>query len=101
MSPTKMEAILDIANWFASSNGTFLRVFNREISPHAFPRYVNNKIFMQGVSYHLATGLSAVLHRKKKASWLTLPMKIGFYEIKNLKVSDTKGKAINNFAFST
>lgn len=37
----------------------------------------------------------------KKAPWRTLPMQIGLYDIKNLKVTDTKGKAIEKFAFDT
>lgn len=37
----------------------------------------------------------------KKAPWQTLPMQIGLYEINNLKVTDTEGKAIEKFAFYT
>jgi len=40
-------------------------------------------------------------HRKNKAPWPTLPSQIGLYEINNLKVMDTKGKEILNFAFGT
>ena len=56
---------------------------------------------MQEVVYHLSTGLSTNFHMKKKAPWPTLPMKIGLYEIKNIKVTDIKGKVIEKFAFST
>ena len=69
-------------------------MFGGEKPLHVLPRYATNKLVMQEVSYHLATRLSATLHRKKKSPWPTLPLKIGLYEIKNLKVMDDEGKEI-------
>lgn len=100
-SRMKMEAIREILDWFSSLNGTFLRVFSGEKLLHVFPRYSIDKLIMQEVSYHLTIGLSASLHKKKKAPWPTIPMKIGLYEMKNLKVVDIEGKAIEMFSFST
>jgi len=94
MSHGAMEPVLEIANWFASPDGTFLRAFSGQKLPHILSRYAINKLVMQEVSYHLSIGLSIALHRKKKTPCLTLPMQIGLYEIKNLKVVKTKGKVI-------
>lgn len=101
MSLGAMEAISEIVDWFTSLDGTLIRVFDRQNSLHLLPRYTTNKIFMQEVSYHLAIGLSAALHMKKKAPWPNLPMQIGLYEIKNMKVMDTEGKVIDKFTFNS
>lgn len=47
MSPTAMEAILEIADWFASLDGTFLRMFGREKLSHVLPRYVTDKLIIK------------------------------------------------------
>jgi len=96
-----MEVVSEIKAWFSSLDGTFLRLFGNKKSPHILPRYATDKHVMLEVSYHLSTGLSAALHRKKKTPWPTLPMKIGLYKIKNLKVADTEGKVIKKFSFGT
>lgn len=69
--------------------------------PHVLPRYATEKLITQEVSYHLATGLSLALHRKKKAPWPTLPLHIGLYKINNLKVMDVDVKEIVKFEFGT
>ena len=85
-----MKAVVKIADRFASQDGTFLRVFDSKKSPHIFPRYSTENLVIQEVSYNLSIRLSTTLHKKKKAPWPTLPMKIGLYEIKNLKFVDTE-----------
>lgn len=99
MSPETMEAVSEHADWFASSNGTYLRVFNSHKSSHMLPRWVTNKLVMQEVAYHISIDLSGVLRRNKKAPWPTLLLQIGLYEIRNLKVVETKGKEIDKFSF--
>lgn len=99
MSHQVMEVVLELEDWFASLECTFLREFGGHKSPHLLPRYATNKLVMQEVAYHLSTRLSRLLHRKKKAPWLVLSLQIGLYEIENLKVADTKGKEIDKFAF--
>jgi len=99
MSHGAMEAVSEIASWFSSSNGTLLRVFDRKKSLRLLPRYVINKLVMQYVVYRLSTRLSGALHTKQKARWPALPMQNGLYEIKNLKVADTEGNAIEKFTF--
>jgi len=69
--------IVDIAYWYASPGGTFLRVFGRKKPLHVLPRYVTDKLVMQEVSCHLTIGLSTDLHRKVKEPWPTLPLQIG------------------------
>jgi len=56
---------------------------------------------MQEVLHHLSTRLSTALYMKKKAPWPILPFQIGLYEIKNLKVMDTVGKATDKFSSDT
>ncbi len=101
MSQGSMEVIAYITDWYASPGGTFLRVFSGEKPPRVLPRYNTDNLVMQQVSYHLATRLSTAFHRKNKAPWPTLPLKIVLYEINNLKVMDTEGKEIVKFAFHT
>ena len=94
MSHGVMEAISEITDWYASPYATFLRVFSGEKSPHVFPRYSVDNIFMQEVVYHLSTRLAKTLHRKKIALLRMLPLQIRLYEIKNLKFVDIEGKEI-------
>lgn len=92
-----MEAIINIADWYASPGGTFIRVFGREKPLHVLPRYAIDKMVMQEVSYHLSIWLSTGLHRKKKAPWMALPLRIRLYKIKSLKNADAEAKEIVKF----
>lgn len=74
MSREAMEAIAGIVDWYASLSGTFIRVFCIDKSLHVLPRYATDQLFMQEVSHHLATRLSAAFHTKKKAPWPHLPL---------------------------
>lgn len=47
MSREKMEAVSELAGWFASPNGTYLRVFGGQKSPHLLPRYATDKLVMK------------------------------------------------------
>jgi len=67
MSQAMMEALIDIADWYASPLGTFILMYNAEKAPHVLPNFSMDKLVMQQVSYHILTGLSARLHMKKKA----------------------------------
>lgn len=100
MSYEAMEVVSKIEDQFTSLDHTFLTLFGRQKSLHLLLRYPTDKLVMQEVVYHLSTRLLAVLQRKKKAPWNALPIQIGLYEIKNLKVTDTKGKAIEKFSLS-
>jgi len=74
ISQEEMETTMNIVAWYASLGGTFIRVYGREKPLHVLPSYATDKFFIQEVSYHLSTGLSAAIHRKKKAPWPTLPL---------------------------
>lgn len=78
-----------------------MRVFGEEKPPHVLPRHATDNLIMQEVLCHLSIGLSAGLHRKKKAPWPDLPLQIGLYEIKSLKYADVEAKEIVGFEFST
>lgn len=81
MSKAAMEALLDIADWYASLSRTFIYIYNMEKPLNVLSNFALDKLVMQEVSCRILTGLSAKLHRKKKAPWLTLPLWIRLYEI--------------------
>lgn len=87
-----MEAFIDIEYWYASPLGTFMRMYNTEKAPHVSPKFSMDNLAMQEVAYHILTGLSTRLHRKKKAPWPTLSLWIGLYEMHNLKHVEAKTK---------
>jgi len=101
MSQTSIELLLNIANCYTSLEGTFIKMYNMEKDLHVLSRFSTDKLVMQEVSYHISIGLSAGLHKKKKAPWLTLPMQIGFYTIKSLKEPDVEVNDFKNFKFGT
>ncbi len=101
MSPKVMQELLNIAYWYASPGGTFIRIFGSEKPPHELPRFSTQKMVMQEVTYHISTGLSIGLHRRKKTPWPTLPLQIGLYKIRTLKDADAKVKELKKFGFST
>ena len=96
-----MQESLNIAYWYASAGGTFIRMFGREKHMHVLPRFSTYTLVMQEVAYHISIGLSARLYRRKKAPWPALPLRIGLYEIKRLKDADVKAKDIEKFEFGT
>lgn len=81
MSEVTMEVLLNIADWYTSPDGTFIRMQNTEKDLHLFSKFSIDKLVMQEVSYHFLKRLSARLHRKKKAPWLMIPFRIGLYAI--------------------
>jgi len=88
MSQEMMQALLNIAYWYASPGGTFIRIFGAKKPPHELLRFSTDRLVTQEVAYHISTGLSARLHRRKKAPWPTLPLWVGLYEIRTLKDAD-------------
>ena len=67
MSKEEMEALIDIADWYASPSNTFIQMYNAEKPPHVLPNFALDKLIMQEVSYHILTRLTGRLHQKKKA----------------------------------
>jgi len=67
MSQAMMATLVNIANWYASPLGTFIRMYNVEKTLHVLPMFAMDKLIMQEVAYHISTGLSTRLHMKKKA----------------------------------
>ena len=76
-------------------------MFGGEKPLHVLPRFSTDKLVMQEISYHPSTGLSATLHRRKKAPWPALLLWIRLYEIKSLKDADVEAKEILKFMFGT
>lgn len=100
MSQEAMEEVVELADWFSSLDGIYLRVFGSKKSSHFLSRYATEKLVMQEVAYHLSTSLSRVLQRKKKEPQHTLPLQIGSYEIMNLKAIETEVKELGKFKFN-
>lgn len=101
MSQAIMEVMLDITNWYASPDGTFISMYIMDKASHAFLRFSIDKLIMEEVAYHISIGLLARLDRNKKASWPILPMWIGLYVIGSLKEADAKVEDFNKFKFDT
>lgn len=55
-----MEAMPELADWFASPDETYLKMFGSQKSPHILPRYATDKLVMQEFAYHISTGLLGV-----------------------------------------
>lgn len=81
MSQIEMEALVDIANWYASTLDTFIRMYNVEKALQVLPNFSMDKLVMQEVTYHISKGLSPRLHKKKKNPWSALPFRIRLYKI--------------------
>lgn len=92
MSKSAMEALIDIADWYASLFDTFIRMFTAEKHLHALLKFSLDILLMQEVVCHISIGLIARLHRKKKPPWPTLPLKIGLYKIQSFKKADVKAE---------
>ena len=90
MSKAIMEALINIFDWYASSSGTFIRMYIAEKPLHLLPNFSADKLIMQEVLYHIFAEFSVRLHQKKKETWPTLPLWIGLYEIQNLKHADVE-----------
>ncbi len=58
MSWEVMQSLLNIADWYASASGTFIRMFDLEKPLDELPRFTTNKLDVQEVAYHISTGLS-------------------------------------------
>lgn len=101
MSQEVMQELLNNADWYASPSGTFIKMFSGENPMHVLPRFVTDKLVMQEVMYHISTGLLARLHRRKKAPWPALPLRIGLYEIQSLKDADAEVEDLKKFDFGT
>lgn len=89
MSQIEMEALIDIEDWYASTLDTFIRMYNEDKALHILLKFAMDKVIMQEVSYHISTGLSMRLKRKKKAPLPTCPLWIELYEIRNLRHVET------------
>lgn len=92
---------MNIADWYASPDGTSIRMYNAEKAPHFSPRFSTDKLVMQEVAYHISTGLSIGLHRKKKAPWPILPFWIRSHTIRSLKKADVEVEEFKKFHFGT
>ena len=69
-----MGEILNISYWYASLGGTLIWMFGGEKPLHVLPRFSTDKLVMQVVPYHMSTGLSTRLHRRKKVPFPALPL---------------------------
>jgi len=101
MSKVAMEALIDIANWYASPSDTFIQMYIMEKPPHVLPKLALDKLVMEEVSYHISVGMSVKLHLKKKAPRPTIPLWTGLYKIQNFKHADVEAKDIKKYPFDT
>ena len=62
MSKASMEALIDIADWYASPDGTFVSMYNTEKALHLLLKFSIDKMVMQEVAYHVLARLLAGMH---------------------------------------
>jgi len=98
MSQKAMQALLNIVDWYASPIGTFIKMFSREKPLDVLPMFAMDKLIMQEDAYHISTGLSIGLHRRKKAPLPSLPLRIRLHEIQSYKTTQEEEGTI---AFSS
>lgn len=53
MSQAVMEALIDIADWYASPFSTFIQMYSVEKALHVLPKFSMDNLVMQEVSYHI------------------------------------------------
>lgn len=81
MLKATMEALIDIADWYASLSSTFIWMYSAEKRLHVLPKFSLGVLIMQEVAYHILAGLTTRLHQKKRAPWPALPLRIRLYKI--------------------
>jgi len=74
-------------------------MFSAKKPPHVLPKFALDVLVMLEVAYHISVGLTARLHRKKKAPWPTLPLQIGLYEIWSIKQADVEVELTKKYPF--
>jgi len=62
MSKATMEALIDIANWYASPFDTFIQMYSAKKPPHVLLKFSLEVLIMQEVAYHILAGLTVRLH---------------------------------------
>jgi len=60
MSQAAMEALIDIAYWYASPLGTFIRMYNVEKALHVSPVFHGQARHVRGVISHLDRVVSEI-----------------------------------------
>lgn len=74
-------------------------MFSEEKPPHVLLKFALGVLVMQEVAYHISTGLTARLQRKKKAPWPTLLLWIRLYEIWSIKQENIEEKLMKKYSF--
>ena len=100
MSKKEMEALIGIADWYASPSSTFIRMFSVEKPLNVIHKFALYVLVMEELAYHISAGLTTRLQRKKKAPWPTLPLRIGLYEIQSIKQADVKAELMKKYPFN-
>lgn len=101
MSQEVMHAFLNILYWYATPNGTFIRMFGIEKPLYELRRFSIDKLVMQEVAYNISTQCSTTLYSWKKAPWPTLVLQIGLYKICTMKYVDVQTGNLKKFRFET
>lgn len=99
MSTETMEALIDIADWYASPFDTFIRMYSAKKPSHVLPMFALDVLVMQEVAYHISARLTATLHQKKKAPWLVVLLCIRLYDIWSFKHADVKVEVMKKYPF--
>lgn len=56
MSKEAMEALIGIADWYASPFGAFIQMFSAKKPPNFLSNFALDVVVMQEVAYHISAG---------------------------------------------
>ena len=89
-----MEKIIKVVHWFSIQKGTLIRVFGSFKKPHAFPKFVTDKLLLQEFCYQMSSGFSKTLSKGKKKAWPTLPLTVSANTVKDFKEVEAEAEQI-------
>jgi hypothetical protein len=82
-----------VADWFVEEYFSYIRVFGSQVSPHALPRFVSDKLVLREVAYQIATNsISKELRNNSKKQWPYYPVSIGQCSILDFGHSKVEAK---------
>lgn len=80
MTNQDREIFMEVEDWFAYTQGTYIKVFRSCKMIHPFPNYITEKVVTVEIIYQLCSGLSQQLQKKRMSPWTSFPMQVRSYE---------------------
>lgn len=100
MSECARQVVSKVSDWHAYSCGVYLHIYGATKPPHLFPHYLLDKLVLLKITYHTyVTRLREAMIRKKKTSWLNLPLEVGAYKTESVKQVETEIEIFKVYQF--